>query len=343
MQPWNQPTRPPMPWQYQAPVAIGTLPHRPSFVPAGFQTQDRLHGYPTTDMPNPNFGTGTSPQHNFIEAMPMPMTQISHSTRPPMYVPPRPALLALPEQPNLLPAYQQTRPAVRDRPPTPPEEEPIPRAPDGYPLIPYTEISPTNSVSPLVTEKLWQNSHATYLRNRVEFLPYPSADQVTAYKSIMFYGNNMPTSGVGLFVGQLPNALPLEYAAWVLDTIIGKYAIIHGMIHRGPRGWAKFFVQDMDTASLMLRYTHKIFFDVNGVWVARTPEQAIVMKKYSDHIAAGLIRYDNRIPRFPAPIELLGHPRPPSQLDTLRDLSMAWVLKMKSEGKPLPPGYENRY
>lgn len=149
---------------------------------------------------------------------------------------------------------------------------------------------------------------------------YPPEAEVKRY-ALMCSPDNEPTSdisphGVAIFVGQVPSMIPIQYLAWVIDTICAEYVVVYcqqGRKHGTARAWIR-----PDKVELVLSKTRVALLDVRGVWVPLDAAQKALLESYVERVRTGEVPEvlsDGRVPKSAMVFERLGKPKQNSQAE----------------------------
>jgi hypothetical protein len=138
----------------------------------------------------------------------------------------------------------------------------------------------------------------------VEYYAYPvEGKAIQRYNRIVDMVRHPPAKNV-LFIGQVPNLLPLPYLAWTLDLLLGEYGV-HWVLQTAKNGCAKVWTRQERQMAQLLLLTKHVLYDVCGVWVARTDAAAEALRKYATQLKSGAEPCDPRLPRGLMVIESL--------------------------------------
>ncbi len=158
------------------------------------------------------------------------------------------------------------------------------------------------------------NVHQRVGTGNIRLIHYPPAPKVERYKSIT--ERAPPEVAVTMFVGQIPNMMPLPYLAWSIDAICGQY-VIESLKHARKSGCAVAFVRP-DVLDVVLSKSRSILFDVHGLWYPdpSKPEQLEFLHAYCTELRSGEypeVHADGRVPKGCIVFEEMGKPKLSSQ------------------------------
>jgi hypothetical protein len=122
------------------------------------------------------------------------------------------------------------------------------------------------------------------------------------------------TTSTAIFVGQVPNMMPLPYLAWAIDTIVGRY-IVTCVKHAKKSGCAVAWVRTEECPRLY-EHSRSVLFDVTGYWCPADETQKEKLEEYTQTLRAGAfpdVHKDGRIPKSCMVFEELGRPRQTTQ------------------------------
>jgi hypothetical protein len=168
---------------------------------------------------------------------------------------------------------------------------------------------------------------------------YPPGDSVKRYHDMARPDYEPEEESTAIFVGQVPNMMPLPYLAWAIDTITKSY-IVTAVKHAKKSGCAVAFVRSSEKEKLFAA-SRKVLFDVIGYWCPETTEQKEKLEEYTQTLRAGSwpeVHKDGRIPKSCMVFEELGRPKQSTQ--PAPDLGHLQVRSVKKTmpGNPVATG-----
>jgi hypothetical protein len=193
-----------------------------------------------------------------------------------------------------------------------------------------------------------ENTHTDYLSNipGLYYTRYPSVEAIQRYRQLVSnedQPSDFATHYKPVFVGQVPNLLPIPHLAWSLDLVLESYELVY--VAQGKKnGCAKAWLVSEAARELLCQRTKTLMFDVCGVWVARTEEAKKRLEDYSLRIRNNEIRIDQRVPKSSIVFEPLGRPKPngppvPALTSTTQSSSSSQQHPHHSNDSAPPPAH----
>ena len=141
---------------------------------------------------------------------------------------------------------------------------------------------------------------------KLSFTPFPNFERVERYSSkVDEVGPPRVSVKHSIFVGQVPNLLPLQYLAWVLDTIIGEYGTTW-VLQTAKNGCAKAWMRDEQAQHKVITMNRRVLFDVTGFWLAEDDTATAALRAHVQRISAsGAPSQDPRLPRGLMVLEII--------------------------------------
>ena len=146
--------------------------------------------------------------------------------------------------------------------------------------------------------RAWSSRNGqTVVKGSLRFTNYPNFERVTRYNKIVHDHQHPTVVKNSIFVGQVPNLLPLQYLAWILDTITGEYGT-RWVLQTTKNGCAKAWMRDDIAQHKVIRMNRRVLFDVTGYWFAADDDAADDLRRYVDSLGGpGTPSQDPRLPR----------------------------------------------
>jgi len=130
----------------------------------------------------------------------------------------------------------------------------------------------------------------------IRYTPYPAFERVRRYEARVDEQRHPPNNRNNVFVGQVPNLMPLPYLAWCLDTVLGEYGV-RWLLQTTKNGCAKVWCRDEIAQSQLLKRNKRVLFDICGMWIADTDEGAAAIADYVETLRREELPCDPRLPR----------------------------------------------
>lgn len=151
------------------------------------------------------------------------------------------------------------------------------------------------------------NWHSKCLYSHVNYIPYPPIESLSHYTKLSNkYCMQETGSLIGIFIGQLPYELSSNHICWIIDTLLGKFAVkyIEQRIFKENSTWAYVYIDSQFDAQFLYTYNKCMLFDTMGIWCARTTSELLYLSNYIDRIKLQEIYVPDNIPRNLSPLEL---------------------------------------
>jgi len=130
----------------------------------------------------------------------------------------------------------------------------------------------------------------------IRYVAYPSFERVRRYEARVDEQRHPPNNRNNVFVGQVPNLMPLPYLAWCLDTALGEYGV-RWLLQTTKNGCAKVWCRDDIAQNSLLKRNKCVLFDVCGMWTAETDEGTKSIADYVENLRRDEQPCDPRLPR----------------------------------------------
>lgn len=158
-----------------------------------------------------------------------------------------------------------------------------------------------------------------YGSNDIEFIPYATNRLVEHYRVRHDIKNGLDSlheemdkkveeqSYTALFMGQIPNMIPIHYLEWFIDTLLERYTFACVKPSK-KTGTAQLFVPN-NVVDELLQLSRTAWCDIRGVWIAKTPKGKTFFQELKESIPdIPSIYKDGRITKNPLVIDHLKNP-----------------------------------
>lgn len=146
-----------------------------------------------------------------------------------------------------------------------------------------------------------------FKRKEIEYIPYCTKDDIERYR-VMGDASCVPDRiadptkqghvpvEASAFIGQVPNLLPLAYLAWAIDTLCQMF-VVEWVTQTSNNGCARVWLWREFAPDIVTDKTHRVLFDIQGAYFARTAAAADELHDYSWQMRQGERDCDPRLPR----------------------------------------------